>query len=305
MTTIAAEIKNIRRLLQDEPLTDTLAAAIAAGSTTTMTVTDVSLYAVGQWWEFDDDTGDKVYVTAVNSSTSVVTIRRNYRGSTGAAHSNGAVLAKAPRFEYDTVSQAINTVLDIDLYGEGIFDLQEHTVTSSATTNYYNSPASDCLEFKDVYQWTSTMRSPARELIEFSPKPRNVSTTVYSSAFSNGKYFVISGNYGTPGTDVYYVTCAHKHTIGTLTAGATRITQFLSAAYVLEWEEIRRAGGPANQGDQTVRPGARLPTAAYYRSLAEEQINKERRTLEDLYPSGRRFVRNRNWGVPATTKWWG
>src|SRR4051812_25919763 len=124
--TVAAEVKNIRRLLQDEPLSDTLSASIAASSTLTMTVTDVTKFAVGTWWEFDDDTGDKVLVTDKDPSTSIVTIRRSYRGATAAGHASGATLIKQPRFEYDTVSQAINTVLDADLYGEGIFDLQEH-----------------------------------------------------------------------------------------------------------------------------------------------------------------------------------
>lgn len=294
MTTVAAEVKNIRRLLQDEPLTDTLAAAIVADSTTTMTVTDVTKHAVGTWWEFDDDTGDKVLETDINTGTSVVTIRRAYRGSSGDAHANGAVLAKQPRFEFDTVEQAINTVLDIDLYGEGIYDLTEHQVTSLTDTTYYNAPATTCREFKDVYQFTSDMTSPHRDGIRYSPKPQNADTTL----FSNGKYFVIEGNLGVPGTDLFYVTCAHKHTITSLTEGATRIVQFLAAAYVLEWEEIRRAGGPVNQGDTTVRVGARLPVAAYFRQLAEEQVQKERRTLEDLFPPQKRFVRKASFGLP-------
>ncbi len=291
MTTIPVEVKNIRRLLQDEPVSDVLAASIAASGTTTMTVTDVNKHAIGSWWEFDDDTGDKVLETNVDTSTSIITIRRSYRGATPTAHSNAATLVREPRFEYDNVSQAIGTILDIDLYAEGIFDLQEHQVTSSDTTNYYDSPAAGCLEFKDVYQLTGAMTGPGRDSIWFSPKPRNVDT----SLFSSGKYFQISGNYGIPGSDVYYVSCAHKHTITTLTEGATRILDFLSAAYVLEWTEIKRSAGPNNQGDITVRPGASLPTAAYFRQLAEEQIQKERRTVQDLIPATKRFVRTSSW----------
>jgi len=287
MTTIAAQVKIIRRLLQDEPLSDTLASSIAAGSTTTMTVTDVTKFAVGQWWEFDDDTGDKVLVTDVNASTSVCTIRRNYRGSTGVAHSSGAVLAKAPRFEYDTVSQAINTVLDTDLDGENIFDLKEHQVTSSATTDFYDAPAADCERFLDVYQQTATMLEPRRQQLWFSPTPTNVDT----SLFASGKYFIIQGNYGAPGSDVYYVTCRHPLAIGTLTAQQERIVQFLACAYLLEWTEPKRLQGPNNQGDTTVRPGAAIPTAAYYRTLAEEQMNKEQLRLRNLFPPQRRFVR--------------
>jgi len=287
MTTLAAEIKNIRRLLQDEPLTDVLAASIAASSTTTMTVTDVTKFAVGQWWEFDDDTGDKVLITAVNTTTSVCTIRRAYRGSTAAAHANAAVLAKIPRFEYDTVSQAINTVLDADLYGEGLYELVEHQVTSSATTNFYNSPATTCERFLDVYQKTASMLSPKRRRIWYSPMPTNVDTTLYA----NGKYFEIRGNYGLAGTDLYYVTCAHKLAIGTLTTAQVRIVQYLACAYLLEWTEPKRLAGPNNQGDTTVRPGDANRTSAYWRALAEELVSKARRDLENQYPPKRRFVR--------------
>ncbi len=70
-----------------------------------------------------------------------------------------------------------------------------------------------------------------------------------------------------------------------------RIVQFLSAAYVLEWTEPHRLAGPTNQGDQTVRPGAAIPTAAYYRQLAEELMSKRRRELEETFPPKRRFVR--------------
>jgi len=287
MTTIAAQVKIIRRLLQDEPLTDVLGASIAAAGTTTMTVTDVTKFAIGQWWEFDDDTGDVVYVSAVNTSTSVCAIRRNYRGSTGAAHSNAAVLAKAPRFQYDTVSQAINTVLDADLDGENIYDLIEHQITSSATTSYYEAPSTSCEMFMDVYQKTAGMLSPRRRALWYSPMPTNADTSLYT----NGKYFVIQGNYGIPGTDLYFVTCRHPLAIGTLTAAQERIVQFLACAYLLEWTEPHRLAGPNNQGDTTVRPGDANRTAAYWRALAEEQMSKEQFRLRTLFPPQRRFVR--------------
>jgi hypothetical protein len=287
MTTIAAQAKNIRRLLQDDPLTDTLDGAIATGATTTMGVADISKHAVGQWWEFDDDTGDIALETAVNPSTAVVTIRRSHLGSTAAAHADACVIAKSPRFKYDLISQAITSVLESDLDGENIFDLQEHQITSSATTNYYNAPSTSCERFMDVYQKTTGMVSPRRANLWFSPTPTNADTGLYS----NGKYFVIQGQYGTAGTDVYYVTCRHPLAIGTLTASQERIVQFLACAYLLEWTEPRRLAGPNNQGDTTVKPGDGNRTAAYWRGLAEEQMSKEQQRLRNLFPPQRRFVR--------------
>jgi hypothetical protein len=173
------------------------------------------------------------------------------------------------------------------LDGENIFDLQEHQITSSATTNYYDAPTAGCERFMDVYQKTSGMLSPRRRVLQYSPLPTNVDTSLYST----GKYFVIQGQYGPPGVDVYYVTCRHPLAIGTLTSQQERIVQFLACAYLLEWTEPKRLAGPNNQGDTTIRPGAALPAAAYYRQLAEEQMNKEQQRLKNLFPPQRRFVR--------------
>lgn len=287
MTTMAATVKNIRRILQDEPLSDTLAQAIVSASDITMEVTDVTKHSVGNWWEFDDDTGDIVLETAVDSATSVVSIRRSYLGSTAVVHSDESPMVKQPRFKYDLIAQAVNSVLDADLYNEGIFDLVEHQVLSSNTTNYYNAPTTLCLEFKDVYQKTATMVEPRRGVLKWTPKPTNADTSLYS----NGKYFILQNNYGVAGVDLYYVTCAHRHTVDSLTVGAEKIVQYTAVAYLLEWTEPRRLAGPTDQGDRSVRPGAALPTAAYFRALAEEEIQKELRLIRDLYPEMRRFVR--------------
>jgi len=288
LTTIPATVKNIRRLLNDEPLSDTLASAISAAGTTTMTVTDYTKHAVGTWWELDDDTGDKVLETAIDTSTSIVTIRRGYRGSTATSHSNGAVLIKSPRFEYDTVSQAINHVLEQDLWGEGIFNITTHQVTSSATSDIYNAPSSSCERFLDVYQKTATMNEPHGETLRWSQLP----TTVDTSLYDKGKVFRIEGNRGVAGTDLYYVTCAHKSTISDLNSAQERIVQYLSVAYLLEWQEPRRLAGPNNQGDKTIRPGVANQDAAYWRALAEEAMSKESRHIEQLFPQRRHFVRN-------------
>lgn len=292
-TTLAATVKNVRRLLQDEPLSDVLAAAVTTAGQTTMTVTDVTKHAVGTWWEFDDDTGDVVLETALDPTTSVATVRRGYLGSTAATHLNAAVILKQPRFKYDLVSQAINTVLDADLFGEGLFELVEHQVTSNAAgstgiSTLYNSPSASCERFLDVYQKTSSMQEPTRDDIIYSEFPRNVDTTLFAA----GKYFTIEGNHGVAGTDLYYVTCAHKLAITTITASQERIVHNLAAAYLLEWTEPRRTAGPTNQGDRTVRTGAALPTAAYFRQVAEEQMQKERRYIKSYTPEKRRFVRN-------------
>ena len=287
--TLASTVTAIRELLNDNSDETYLTASIAASSTTTMTVNDINKFAVGQWWEFSEDaTGDIVLIRGVTDSTSVCTIKRSHKGSTGAAHANAAVLVKEPRFRYNTVVQAINTVLDADLYAEGLFELQEHSYTSSTTSDFYNASSTGCLRLLDVYQKTASMNEPKRENLRYSEFPTNADT----SLFANGKYFIIEGNYGTAGTDVYYVTCAHAFAITTLTTAAQRVVELLAAAYLLEWTEPKRLAGPNNQGDITVRPGQAVGTAAYFRGLAEELMAKERRKQSELFPTKRRFVRN-------------
>jgi hypothetical protein len=287
---MATTVQAIRKLLGDSPDETTLTAAISSTSATTVTVTDINKFAVGQTWEFDDGaTGaEAVLITAVTPSTSTITMKRGHKNTTAATHANGAVILNEPRFLYDTVAQAVNYVLDTDLYAEGLFELQEHQVTSSSTTDFYNSPAAGCLRFLDVYQKTASMDEPKRAKLRYSEYPTNVDT----SLFANGKYFIIEHNYGVAGTDIYYVTCAHAMTISTLTTAAQRIVELLATAYVLEWSEPRRLAGPNNQGDTTVRPGASVGTAAYYRQLAEEMMSKERRRNEELFPAKSRFVRS-------------
>lgn len=284
MTTIAAEVPILRRILQDFPDEDYATTAPTTTSDTDFIVNDVTKWAAGQVWEFDDDTGEQVLVRNVDSSSSTITVKRSARGSTAATHSDDVVLLNAPRFTYDMISQAINTVLDADLYNEGVYEIAEHQVTSSATTNAYNAPSSSCIEFLDVYQRISSTDSPM-SVMNFTRLPRNADTTLWSE----GKVFEIYGNYGTPGSSVYYVSCKHRHTITTLTAQVQRAVEFLACAYLLEWTEPRRVAGPTNQGDRTVRAGQGIGTGAYYRGLAKNLIAQERAQLKSLVPAYRTF----------------
>lgn len=284
MATMATTIAAVRRILGDRPVEDALGGAIAAGSTTTMTPTDVTQYARGNVWEFQDGAteADVVLVTGVDAETPAITIRRNHENSTGIAHSSGAILFKDPTYRYNTIAQAVNTVIESDLFEEQVWDLLEHQVTSNADGSAdYNAPTSLCEEFLAVYQQTSAMTSPywfgARE---FSQYPRNVDTSLYA----NGKVFFIRRNLGVLGTDIYYVTCKHRLTLATLTATQERIVQWLTCAYLLEWQESRRLGGPTNQGDRTVRPGQAPATAAYYRQLAQRALQAEQSRLRKLNP---------------------
>lgn len=288
---MALTAKAVRKILGDRPVEDYLGAAIASEGATSMTPTDASLYAKGNVWEFDDGAAgaEMVLVRSVDTATPSITIKRGHEGSTAATHSNGTVLFLNPRFRYDTIAQAVNTALDVDLFENQVFDLIEHQVTSNSDGSQdYNAPATGCEEFLAVYQLTATMSAPEWFGSSwFTRYPKNVDTSLYA----NGKVFFINRNLGAAGTDIYYVTCKHRLDITTLTATQERIVQWLACAYLLEWSEPRRLQGPTNQGDRTVRPGQGVGTAAYYRQLAKEAIAAEQARLRKLNPPKKEWRR--------------
>ena len=193
-------------------------------------------------------------------------------------------MVKDPRFRYDLILQAIDTVLDRDLWDDGVFDIIEHQITSSATTHAYNSPTATCMEFLAVYQ-RIVSTDPPFFLSVFTRLPQNVDTSLWS----NGKVFEIQENWGSPGTALYYVNCKHRLAIGTLTTQQERIVQWLSCAYLLEWTEPKRSSGPTNQNDRTIKPGTAIGDAQYYRTLARNALGAERSLLKSQNPAFRTF----------------
>lgn len=295
MTDMATTIAAIRRLLQDNPDEDYITLAVDADDTS-FALNDVTRWGKGQVWEATDgaDDAELILVRSVDEANSTATVKRAHADSTGASHDVDTIFLKDPRFRYNTIAQAVNTVLDVDLLQEDVYDLQEHTVTSNSDgSTDYDAPNSGCREWLSIAQLISGMTEPyfLRSGLEFSRTPINVNTAIAGT----GKLFQIRTNVGEPGTDVYYVTCIHPLTLTTLNAAQERIVQWLACAYLLEWTEPHRTAGPTNQGDRTVRPNTAIQTAAYYRNLASRAVSNERAQLRKINPPQRIFRRA---GVP-------
>ena len=278
-TTLAATVTNLRRLLHDEPAEDYITVSVDSTTATTITVATSSLWAAGQVWEFDDGdatSAEQILVRSVNPSTGVMTIKRAHGGSTAATHATSAVVLQSPRFLYDTVAQAVNQTLDVDLYPNDLVDIVEHQVTSSATTNTYNKPSSSCERPLNVYQRINSTDAPTY-LRNFSRRYLNADTTLWS----NGGYFNINENLGAAGTDIYYVSCAHKLAIGTVSASQERLVHMRSAYYLLTWAGIRRLAGPTNQSDRSTQPLDTTRLAAFYEQEWERLLRGEAAYLRE------------------------
>jgi hypothetical protein len=290
MTTMAATVADLRRVLKDRPERTKITADIVDTTTETFTVTKPELFAVGNVWEHDDggaSGAERRYVTAVNTASSTVTAERGFQSSTAATHSSTSIVLKDPRFPYDECALAVNLILNLELYNAGIYDIKPHQVTASATTNWYDSPSSGCEEFLRVYQQITASEGIV-PITNFTPLGRDVDTSLYAS----GRAFSIVG--GASGT-TYYVNCKHKLTITTLTESQKAIVLFLGAAHLLEWEEPRQTAGPTNQGDRSVKPGTHAQMAAYYRAQAAGLIAKERAYLKALNPPRRVYLKEKGY----------
>jgi hypothetical protein len=284
-TTLATMVQDIRRELDDEPAKVHLNGAIA--NTTEETVVldsgQTSKLQVDVRLEHDDASGEERRVLSITSTTDFEA-ERGYRGTTAATHSDDTYLLIAPRYSYDQISEAVTIALE-QIYGMGLYTAVQRDITSSATTDYYNLPASTIIEVLSVYQMPSGADEPTW-LHDYSKYPLNMDTSDYAS----GQAIYIRENVGVPGTDVYHLECKEKLAITTISTSQEPIVKWLACAELLDGREPRRLAGPTNQGDRTVQPGATQRSSAWYRAKAKELIVSEKDDLRSLHPARRNWI---------------
>lgn len=289
---MAATVTAVRRILNDEPETLRLNGAMTdtTDETTTVDSTDTAKLAVGMRLEHDDggaSSAEQRKVISIDADNNAFEAYRGYAGSTAATHADNSFMLIAPRFPYDTVAQAINQVLDYDLFPH-VYEIKEHQVTSNLPANgfAYNAPDAGCEKWLDVYQVVNSNDAPTRSGITHTVYPQNVDTALWTT----GKVFEIVGG-KQDGTEKYYVNCVHRLAIGTLLARQERLVQVGAARYLLEWTAPRRGAGPTAQSDRSVRPGYELQSAAYYTDLFYRLRANEAKYLSKQTPRRRYFVR--------------
>lgn len=292
MATYAGLVTSIRRLLQDRPMRAQLGAAISDTTTATMTVTSGTqhLFQVGQMWEHDDYNGatsstssEQREITAVSGTT--VTGIRGANGSTAATHLNSTYLLLEPRFSYDRICQAVDAVIDGDLLSNDVYEIVEHQVTISTTTDAYNAESTSCDHILDIYQRISATELPS--YLSDWEQYRNADTTL----FANGRYFTVPTWRGVAGTDLLYINCAHALSVTTLNNKQQDIVEYLAAYYLLSWQEIPRSAGPTNQGDRTVKVGDQARLAGFFRDHGMRLMREEASRLKKLARPRKNFVR--------------
>lgn len=284
----AAAIAGVRRMLHDHPFEVVLASGVSSTSTTTVSVSsaDGALLADGNLLEFNDGTGEQVLVIsgAGAGSTGSLTVRRASNGSSAAVHASGCVVFVHPRWSYNLISDAWSTSVANDLWPE-VYDIQQHQITSSATTNTYDVSTTDCERWLAIYQLPNANSEP-RYLDGFTKQLWDADTSLYP----NGKVGVINQRLGPVG-DPYYVVCAHKLTNATLTDAQVSIVQQKTCAYLLQWAELPRSAGPSDQGDRTIGITNQAKLASVFNAEYQRLLHREAAHLRSLYKPKRQFLR--------------
>lgn len=272
-TTMTAVVREIRSLLKDRPNTTALNDADhISSSDTTIVVDDASVVRAGTVYEFDDGSANNAEcIKATNSNTTSMTAVRGWEGTTAAAHSDNVVILVSPLYRYNTVAAMVNTVLNTDLLAAGLVDIQEHEVTSSATTNHYVSPAADCESILNVYQDLSSGTNEPTYLMWQDYRH------IDSDLFSTELYFAVWGGVQ-DGTTKLYVNCRHPLAITTTTNAQTDVVKYLTAARLLEWED---AHATVDQNERKAKVGDRARLARYFEEKGQRMLAREVKRLQN------------------------
>jgi len=156
MTTRATTRANIKRVLRQFPIPDTVGVGGFNTSVTTFLVTNIDRYGVGDTIEIG---AELMLITAIDTSTSTLTVVRGYQGTTAAAGIAGDAIAIRPEFSADVMNQCINygineTFTNIEDGSSGIWiDTIDTTLVTVLAQREYTIPASlttlDVIEIKD------------------------------------------------------------------------------------------------------------------------------------------------------------
>lgn len=130
------------------PAFDTLSANITTTTATSMTLTGLQSYVPQAVLEFDDDSMETVLTTAAESDTTIAINERGYGETTAATHIAGIKVFINPKFQRQTVFNAISSVVQ-SLYGMGLFYATSETDVTISTSTIHALP-SGALDIIDV-----------------------------------------------------------------------------------------------------------------------------------------------------------
>ena len=278
----------------DSPFTTTLNAAIANGTTTSITVIDGTDWMEGDIIEIEE-TEEQARVVSV--STHVLTVVRGVNGTTAAAATDAGIVYKNPRFTYAKIGQAITDTL-LALQAWGIHTFANGTITKDSLKHYYELAETDIVPeygVLNLYYVEDYTEIPIP--LPFRQVYSNMGTGPSEYTYGVGVHVLDWGDV-TTGDDAYF-TYAQKVDAATDLTTAQELIVVLGATALLLGMTITPATqDPGARTDRTVQAGQTSRDARWYqgeffiRSRAEAASVAVRRAR---FPSTVRLSRSRRW----------
>ena len=289
----ATLFSRVRRILNDNPFTDQITAAVTTAGQTTLTVADSTKYAVGSVVEFQDD-GDQCLVSAVPTATTL-TVVRSHNGTTASTHTNGTAMVLDPVFQYIQIEQSIDAALR-GLWPY-VYKVETATVTPVSGTRYYNLSAT-ILELSSVVQMdTNTPARPFFYGVQKNSYPVAVVHGLPTGSFAAGQAVYIP--YFKNTTNSVQVNGIARITATVATSNysdfsdgleADCVTYYTVSRLISETDVPRLTQEDITMGDETVQPLSRTKLAAYWEGKAIQERNKWKMYLDVTLPRIRRTV---------------
>ena len=137
--TLATAVTDTRRVLQDEPVSDSFSTAPTGTTGTSIVVGTTGLWTTGDVMEFSLD-GEQALVTD-DSSDPTLTIVRAHNETTAGTHTTAERILKNPTYGTVEIQEALNFVLDYETWPQ-VFQFDTTTFTPDpGNTIMYDLPA--------------------------------------------------------------------------------------------------------------------------------------------------------------------
>ena len=261
-------ISRIRRMLDDDPFEDRVATSNHAVAGT-VTVSDGTQWAAGNWGEYDETPYDQFLVRSID--TNVLTVKGGHHATTDTAHSIGVGIKKEPFYQAQQIIREIEGTI------QQFWPYAWKAVTGTlapGTGIWYNGNAT----WLDLISATQ-LHGPSDAYVGFygsrgSGYPVSFSRNLPASLCASTVGLSFPGGFYDDTTDVN-VTARALITTTQTTPGTyddlsdgqlAEVVVMGAAASLVSGKSIPRVGEDTSLGDSTVGTTARVQTGAWFES---------------------------------------
>jgi hypothetical protein len=273
-------VRRTRFILEDYPLQDQIAVPVTTVIQATVDILDKDTWDVGVRMEFDDGTGEQVWIGA-QSGTTLQQLRRGAYGTTPALHNATCYVLREPAYGYTQISEALMRVCDTD-FRNVLWAVTTGTATPTTTDVIYPMPTG----FQGIISITQRKTTTPTDSIDYLSKGSGLPVTILRDVDPNLSSSGIALRIPAVDNTTYplQITYGADVTINSISDGPMAEAALMGAcSRVVASKDAYRTRQDVSQGDATVTPGANVRTASWFWS---QMLEARRRAKEELLRRG-------------------